>query len=224
MFLCSRYLKLFLGSLTSFGLVMSSGTLVEAIPLVLSQTPNCRNPQTQSDINYCAGVDFQRADGELNRVYRLVIPKLSGTRRNQLVLAQTAWIRFRNNECDFAGSEAEGGSLQPALIAGCSTQLTTGRTAELNAYLRSRNPSAPNINYRTIDSRLNASYQQLRSRLQGRRISQLDRAERAWIQFRDANCEFEQGNGGTAARNACLVRMTQQRNGQLADYLESTSR
>ncbi len=33
------------------------------------QEPNCREPQTQMDMNICAGESFSRADRELNRIW-----------------------------------------------------------------------------------------------------------------------------------------------------------
>ena len=43
--------------------------------LLSAQDPpwNCANPQAQQEMNYCAGQDFERADAELNNVYRTAV-------------------------------------------------------------------------------------------------------------------------------------------------------
>lgn len=100
-----------------------------------AQSPNCRNPQTQTEMNICAGRDYQNADRKLNQVYRQLLPKLQGTRRQKLISAQQAWIRFRDASCTFERTQAEGGTMEPMLYSGCLTKLTEVRTKELSEYL-----------------------------------------------------------------------------------------
>lgn len=38
--------------------------------LLAQGRPNCQNPQTQTDMNICAGLDYKAADAELNRAYK----------------------------------------------------------------------------------------------------------------------------------------------------------
>ncbi|MNT91411.1 hypothetical protein D3C72_2325040 [compost metagenome] len=49
--------------------------------------------------------------------------------------AQRAWIGYRDGQCELAGFEARGGSMEPMLVSGCLAQLTTTRTEELKALL-----------------------------------------------------------------------------------------
>ncbi|WP_200843960.1 lysozyme inhibitor LprI family protein [Pantoea sp. 18069] len=62
------------------------------------------------------------------------------------------------------------------------------------------------------DRRLNAAFQALVSDLTPARRKQLQSAQRLWIQYRDANCDFyHDPDGGSLARvaaNACHLRMT----------------
>lgn len=71
------------------------------------------------------------------------------------------------------------------------------------------------------DQRLNDNYQQLRSQLSDGRKEQLLTAQRAWIAYKDANCDFyADPEGGTLARvsaNSCVLTETTDR----ADELES---
>ncbi|WP_346796600.1 lysozyme inhibitor LprI family protein [Halomonas sp. Bachu 37] len=74
--------------------------------------------------------------------------------------------------------------------------------------------------YERQDQRLNENYQQLRSQLSSARREQLLTAQRAWIQYKEANCDFYfDPEGGTLARvsaNSCVLNETRER----ADELE----
>ncbi|MBE9179858.1 DUF1311 domain-containing protein [Oculatella sp. LEGE 06141] len=92
--------------------------------------------------------------------------------------------------------------------------------------------STPEINYcaeqlyQTADKALNAVYQEFRTKLGASATQKLTRAQRAWIRYRDANCEFETrlsvgGTGHPAYLNACLERMTKARTAGLQKQIES---
>lgn len=105
--------------------------------LQVAQQPNCKEPQTQMEINVCTGIEYQNADKRLNQVYQQLLPKLSATRKQKLILAQRAWISFRDANCEFEQSQFEGGTMAPAAKAGCMTQLTKTRTTQLEEYIES---------------------------------------------------------------------------------------
>lgn len=68
------------------------------------------------------------------------------------------------------------------------------------------------------DARLNETYQMLRQHLEPEERQALLKAQRLWIQYRDANCEFYFSGPGTISRIAsaeCLRSMTQQRTCEL---------
>lgn len=207
-----------LGSLVA-ALCVSSIAPAIAAPVQLAQQPNCQDPQTQTEMNICAGLSWQQADRALNRAYQQLLPKLSASRRQKLVDAQLRWITFRDRECDLSGSAAEGGSMQPMLVAGCREQLTQQRTADLQAYLRSTIVAPAGSNQAQADRQLNQLYQQLKPQLSPSRKQKLEKAELAWIRFRDSACEFESTIGGQTARNRCLIRMTEVRSQQLQEYM-----
>jgi len=52
-----------------------------------------------------------------------------------LLKAQKAWLAFRDAECTFQTSAAQGGSIQPMLQAYCLDDLTVKRTVALKSYL-----------------------------------------------------------------------------------------
>ena len=65
------------------------------------------------------------------------------------------------------------------------------------------------------DQQLNRSYQALMAELTPERKKQLQTAQRLWLQYRDANCQFyADPDGGTAAGVAaaeCVLQMTAER-------------
>jgi uncharacterized protein YecT (DUF1311 family) len=130
-----------IGTITLFGLGIAGGTIATATPDVtgveVAQRPNCNNPQTQSEMNACAGIAYRNADRRLNQVYQQLTPKLSASRRQQLVTAQQAWIRYRDASCNFERSEVEGGSMAPMIQGNCLARLTEQRTKDLQQYLES---------------------------------------------------------------------------------------
>lgn len=78
--------------------------------------------------------------------------------------------------------------------------------------------------YKQADASLNKAYRAATARLQddaGRRDS-LVRAQRAWLAFRDAECQFVAGNGGSAdamVGSMCLESLTRARTDALNQYL-----
>lgn len=119
--------------------------------LLAAQEPqwNCADPQTQSEMNACAAIDFDRADAELNAEYRRAIAharasdregsggRIEGDNRpgDEATLreAQRAWVSFRDAHCRLEGYEARGGSMESMLYDGCRATLTRARTAQLRA-------------------------------------------------------------------------------------------
>ena len=98
---------------------------------------DCSDAATQTDLNICANEELERADKGLNDVYGRLRKKLKaeGSAEQPLINAQRAWIAFRDQECAFAGSDYEGGSMQPFVIAHCKTELTDGRSGQLEGYI-----------------------------------------------------------------------------------------
>ena len=102
---------------------------------VLAQQPklNCNDPQTQSAMNQCSYIEFQKADMEMNRVYRRVIAQLANP--TPLRGAQRAWVDFRNKDCTALAAPNTGGSIVPLIINTCSTARTKERIKQLQEYI-----------------------------------------------------------------------------------------
>lgn len=130
-------------------LLVAASVLLSA-PLAMAQDGepevDCENAQAQIEMNICAGRDYQAADVELNAAYKAT---MAAARRmdeqaremgehyvgavDALKRAQRAWIGYRDGQCELAGFEARGGSMEPMLVSGCLADLTRKRTAELKA-------------------------------------------------------------------------------------------
>ena len=105
---------------------------------------DCANAMSQHEMNQCAYMDFEKADKELNTVYKQAMKARADLDKQSaeidpiyvgavkaLKKAQRAWIDYRDGHCDGVGYQAAGGSMQPMLIEGCRATLTTARTKEL---------------------------------------------------------------------------------------------
>lgn len=187
----------------------------------LAQQPNCKNPQTQGEMNACANLSYQNADKKLNLVYQQVRAKLQGANREKLTDAQLAWIKFRDGNCAFFRSQVEGGSMEPMIFSGCLADITKKRTASLESYNRGQLLQPAGRSYQEADRKLNQVYKQLRSKVSSARRTKLETAELAWIKFRDGNCRFE-STQARAGENLCLTRLTEQRTGELENFLKES--
>jgi uncharacterized protein YecT (DUF1311 family) len=115
----------------------------------VAQDWNCTDPQAQQEMNYCAGLEYERADKALNVLW----PKVRASMKEQdaelkeygpdlvgaeaaLLKAQRAWIDYRDGQCESEGFEARGGSLEPLLVSTCLTRLTNQRIQELTLLMQ----------------------------------------------------------------------------------------
>ena len=78
----------------------------------------------------CMSAELTRQDARLNENYQRLLSKLSAKRKEGLLEAQRAWIKFRDTNCSFY-YDPEGGSA--AHLAGneCVLNATADRAAEL---------------------------------------------------------------------------------------------
>lgn len=78
--------------------------------------------------------------------------------------------------------------------------------------------------YTSQDARLNQAYKKLTAALSTSRKKELQAAQRLWIQYRDANCQFyaDPDGGSIATINAasCTLQMTTQRAQELENFTQ----
>ena len=95
-----------------------------------------RKARTTLETSGCNAVELRRVERILDGTYRRLVAGLSPTRRQLLAAAEARWVAFRDRECDFAASQAAGGTLEPILHLACRIRLTVERTAHLERHLR----------------------------------------------------------------------------------------
>ena len=98
----------------------------------------CSDANTQAEMNICAGKEYKTADAALNRVYQQLVAMLDSAEKDQLKEAQTAWIKYRDANCDFVGDQYKGGSIRPTIYGLCLADVTRNRTAELRNQIKDR--------------------------------------------------------------------------------------
>ncbi len=119
--------------------------LAVASPAAAQDEIDCENAMAQQDMNACAYKDYEAADAELNAVWKQaratakdLDAELSGDLKGAekaLLAGQRGWIAYRDGQCDLAGFEARGGSMEPMLVSGCLADLTRKRTKELQEFI-----------------------------------------------------------------------------------------
>lgn len=104
---------------------------------------DCKDAQTQSDMNVCAAEDYEAADKALNVQWQAArkaasvwddLIETEGRARGaeeRLLKAQRAWLSYRDSQCDALGFTVEGGTIQPLVVSSCLADLTRRRTEEL---------------------------------------------------------------------------------------------
>lgn len=118
--------------------------LVAVASVAGAQTaPDCDNAITQGDMNLCASLDWQKADAELNAVYKKAMAQMRATdsdlpddlkgAADTLRDAQRAWIPYRDKACESYGFLARGGSMEPMLVYSCRADVTRERIKELQS-------------------------------------------------------------------------------------------
>jgi uncharacterized protein YecT (DUF1311 family) len=108
---------------------------------------DCANAMAQMELNMCANQDFEKADAELNAVWKEA--KVSADEMDSqqdeesmkgaakaLLAAQRGWITYRDGACELAGWEAHGGSMEPMVVSGCLAKMTRARTKELQEMVK----------------------------------------------------------------------------------------
>jgi uncharacterized protein YecT (DUF1311 family) len=78
----------------------------------------------------CISAELAQQDARLNESYKRLMSKLSAKRKEGLLEAQRAWIKFRDANCSFY-YDPEGGSAAHLAGNDCVLSATAGRATEL---------------------------------------------------------------------------------------------
>ena len=97
---------------------------------------DCKNAETQADLNLCAAKDLQDADQEIGRVNKALAKELGDpAAKTALEQAAKAWDEYRDAECKFESSGVAGGSAEQMVVAYCQAQRARTRTNVLKRIL-----------------------------------------------------------------------------------------
>jgi len=108
----------------------------------------CASAMSQVEMTACAAQRFERADAELNALYRRSIADARAADRSPdngrmpgddrpgeeatLREAQRAWVMFRDAHCRGEGFAERGGSMEPMVVEDCRARLARERIAQLS--------------------------------------------------------------------------------------------
>ncbi len=96
---------------------------------------------THSEMNRCEGVNYEKADAELNRVYKRIqkVYKDDEEFLSKLKISQRTWIKLRDADLEMHfpkdNKQAQYGSVYPMCHSGVSTALTLQRVEYLKQWL-----------------------------------------------------------------------------------------
>ena len=99
----------------------------------------CEDAQSQADMNICWGNEYKKADASLNKTYQQLAGMLDDEQKAQLKTAETAWLKYRDTNCEFVADQYKGGSIRPMIAAICLADVTNSRTTELKNQIKDRN-------------------------------------------------------------------------------------
>ena len=124
--------------------------MIAALFLLAAEAPpvagwNCKAPQVQQEMNWCAHQDFLEADAALNAQWKKTAAEMKrrdadwgqpddGSKGYLAILldAQRAWLNYRDAHCTSEGYLFRGGTMEPLIHASCKARLTEERTKQLN--------------------------------------------------------------------------------------------
>lgn len=109
---------------------------------------DCSNGgNTTVEMQYCAEQDYDKADKQLNAVYKQALKteadldsqaqsKAQAGAVASLKAAQRIWIQYRDAHCDTVGYEAQGGTILGQLLLSCKTEMTNDRIKALKGLIK----------------------------------------------------------------------------------------
>jgi uncharacterized protein YecT (DUF1311 family) len=100
------------------------------------QEDPCPGSQTQAELNQCASQAFQKADAELNKLYRQLMKDAGTGEKAKLRAAQLAWLKFRDAHCEYEAFGNTGGSIYPMVYGFCLEEVTRERVKQFRDTLK----------------------------------------------------------------------------------------
>lgn len=199
------------------------------------------------DILNCNAVEYSYQNKRLNKSYKSLMNKMSGSEQEKLRDEQRKWIAYRDSYC---APDKDGGTRAAIESSSCLVGETAKQATALEArpeqppvltqyegeanglrpsYIQcikatlGRGPesqSCMDAEYTYQDARLNKAYQALMARLGKKEQDELRTNQKIWIAFRDSHCAHPQSEQAQhLALNDCLVEETAKQSIALEDDL-----
>ncbi|MEG8028121.1 lysozyme inhibitor LprI family protein [Sphingomonas aerolata] len=117
------------------------------IALLIAAAPMQPQSQAQAQMTRSAGSSYAQADAAMTAQWKRTYAYMKrrdaqDTSRGggfgfagSLLESQRAWLKFRDTQCVIEGGQYAGGSAQGMTVAGCRTDLTKARTAQLKSMI-----------------------------------------------------------------------------------------
>ena len=113
----------------------------------LSDDFNCDEAMTTPQVNYCAGVELEKAQHEMNAY--LVKSKEHNNGDLELIksinVAQKAWLLYADAHCDSIYTQWRDGTIRGVMSLSCKTKVTKQRTHEIWANFLAYIDSTPAV-------------------------------------------------------------------------------
>ncbi len=118
---------------------MFASAFLNILPVASQQYKlDCNKPRSLAGVQQqtCARLAYEKADAELNLVWRRVVLGLSGDAKENLIDRQLVWIEKRDSICDDETRVNRGGSGYRIFLNNCLRRVTMERIEVLRGYLR----------------------------------------------------------------------------------------
>jgi uncharacterized protein YecT (DUF1311 family) len=120
---------------TAAALILAGGG-ASAAPARDSYSSCLKHAQSTFDMDQCVGNERKRLRPLLAAAYNKLLHDSDSNahRRRQIALSQKAWLGYEKRDCAYAGSAAQGGTLQPVIEGECLVDRTRTRIKDLKEF------------------------------------------------------------------------------------------
>jgi uncharacterized protein YecT (DUF1311 family) len=118
------------------GLGIGASLTTHAVNLAAQSERSCDSAMTTAAMKTCESTRYEKAQRDLDTTYQVILKKLDSTGQSKLRAAQTAWLRYRQANANYAADAARGGTLGPLIQITVFADMTEARAAELKKALK----------------------------------------------------------------------------------------
>ncbi len=114
-----------------------SGGGASAAPAPRDTYSSClKHAQSTFDMDQCVGNERKRLKPLLAAAYNKLLkdPDSNAHRKHLIALSEKAWTTYEKRDCAYAGSSAQGGTLEPIIEGECLVDRTRTRIKDLKNF------------------------------------------------------------------------------------------